>query len=160
MVFPNKRLAAKFVDEYVLKILFFALVVLLKLLDEAEMALGVANFPFVEYLLVNGDADVFTANAVFKTSSFWFKRSRSRKSHADVCLTSVGRATADNFFVVDNVARTGLIGVVVVEDVDGVEHFAAVTFAPLTVGVYRVAIFTLISNAHTNAFDSVFVGFN
>lgn len=158
MVFPNKRFAAKFVDEYVLKILFFALVVLLKLLDEAEIALGVANLPFVEYLLVNGDADA--VNPVFKISSFWFKRNRSRKSHADVCLTSVGRATADNFFVVDNVARAGLIGVVVAEDVDGVEHFAEVTFAPFTVGVYRVAIFTLISNAHTTAFDSVLVGFN
>lgn len=79
----------------------------------------------------NGESD---ENPVFKIS-FRFSRNRSRKSQADVCLTSTGRATAGSFLVVLNVARTGLIGVVV----DGVEFFAPDElegFELFTFGVY------------------------
>lgn len=73
-------------------------------------------------------------NPVFN-KSFEFNRSRSRKSHADVCLIKVGRFTADNFFVVLNVVRTGLIGVADA----GVLHFApdkGVGFEFFVFGVY------------------------
>lgn len=98
-------------------------------------------------LLVNGEA-VVPENPVFKIS-FCVRRNRSRNSHADCCLTSVGRAPADNFFVVLNVARTGFIGVVML---DGVEHFIVdelVGFEIFAVGVYLEDIFVwLITFVH------------
>lgn len=79
-------------------------------------------------------------NAVLKTSSFSFKRKRSRKSQADVCFTRPGRGTSGNFFDVLNVARAGLIGVVA----DGVKNFDAEIGAVLVFlmfGVFFVDIF-------------------
>lgn len=90
-------------------------------------------------LPANGEA-VAPENPVFKIS-FCVSRNRSRNSHADCCLTSVGRAPADNFFVVLSVARTGFIGVVML---DGVEHFIVdelVGFEIFAVGVYFEDIF-------------------
>lgn len=79
-------------------------------------------------------------NAVLKTSSLSVKRKRSRKSHADVCLIRPGRVASGNFFDVLNVARAGLIGVVV----DGVRNFDADTGAVFTFlvifGVFLVDI--------------------
>lgn len=104
--------------------------------DEVNV-LDVVSFDFVDpnfVLPVNGEA-VAAENPVFKIS-FCVNRNRSRKSHAETCLISVGRAPADNFLVVLNVARTGFIGVVVL---DGVEHFTVdelVGFEIFALGVY------------------------
>lgn len=103
--------------------------------DEAN-GFDVVNLDLLEPNFVpleNGEA-VAPENPVFKIS-FCVSRNRSRNSHADCCLTSVGRAPADNFFVVLNVARTGFIGVVML---DGVEHFIVeelVCFEIFAVGV-------------------------
>lgn len=130
---PNSRFAAGFVAEKPLKILLTALDAPFRLLDEAlNGAFGVFNLvPFDANLVppTNGDDE----NPVLRISSFWFNRNRSRKSHADVCLISVGRGAADNFFVVLNVARAGFTGVVD----DGVESFAPFGFVLFTVGVNR-----------------------
>lgn len=104
-----------------------------KLFVDELKAVGVFSLLFDESFvaLENGEAD---EKPVFRTS-FWLGRNRSRKSQADVCFTSVGRATADNFLAVLKVARTGLIGVTL----DGVEHFALeepVGFTFFTFGVY------------------------
>lgn len=115
------------------------------LVDEANL-FGVLSLVFVKgnfvllLVLANGDAAV-AENPVFKIS-FCVSRNRSRNSHADCCLTSVGRRPADNFFVVLNVARAGLIGVVVP---DGVEHFIVdelVGFEIFAFGVYFEDIFS------------------
>lgn len=113
--------------------------------------LGVANLDFVASFVLFGNGDV-DENPVFKIS-FGFNRNRSRKSHADVCLTNVGRATAESFFVVLNVARAGLIGVVVV----GVGYFKLIDeggFVLFTFGVYLDDILHTIF-----VFESLFPGF-
>lgn len=73
--------------------------------------------------------------------SFCVSRNISRNSHADCCLTSIGREPSDIFFVVLNMARTGFIGVV---ELDGEEYFIVdelVGFESFAVRVYFADIF-------------------
>lgn len=119
VVFANSRFAVGFDNEKPPNVLFLVeLDAAFKLLIEELNALcGVVNLVRENFDAMES-GEFCDTNPVF-SKSFGFKRNRSRKSHADVCLTSVGRFTADNFFVVLNVARTGLIGVVDA----GVMHF-------------------------------------
>lgn len=104
----------------------------------------VAVLVFVANLAIFDNGGV-AVNAIFSTSSssVSVKRSRSRRSHADVCLIKPGRGTDGNFFDVLNVDRTGLIGVVD----DGVRNFDADTGATraglLLFGVFLVDIFEI-----------------
>lgn len=100
-----------------------------KLLTELPQVLGVVILVFANFVpLENGE--FCDENPVFN-KSVGFKRNRSRKSHAEVCLISTGLVTTDSFFVVLNVARAGLIGVIeadvsffTADDVVGFEIFA------------------------------------
>lgn len=156
VVFANNLFAAGFNNEKPPKALFVELDAAFKLPMDELSVLGVVNFVFDNlFALKNGE---FCDTKPVFSKSLGFKRKRSRKSQADVCLTRAGRFTADSFFVVLNVARAGLIGVTV----DGVVHFTpddVVGFAFFVFGVYLDDIFqsTMSNTSIYNEFLTILI---